>query len=468
MGRTSRTGTRAVLRALTWEVGAVWGSARRAVTVSGPERTTAVQSLKAAGAALLAWAVAGWWWHAPMALMAPWTALFLVQSTVYRSLLSALQQFVVVVVGTLLAAGAGVLTHNEMAAMALALPLTVLLGNYARFGTHGLYAPTAALFVLAYGSYTGADIAHRLLETLLGAVIGIGVNALVLPPVHDRRVSQLRAQLPEGSGELLHDVADGLAEGHREEQARGWHERAQRLTDVVTDLREARRWSDESYRVNPGHRLRRSAPAPPAVAWDFAWDQVTEHIATTLRTLAEAPRRLELPSDARDALAALLRAAGDACLPDACLPDACRSDACLPDACRPAERSRGAADGVREGSAGRVTSGDLTSGDVAAKDVVTRRMTSGDGRREGATDRRHALAPASTAHRRHALARASAAHRRLTAVCAEHRALMPLVGGLLADTRRLLAALLRIADPEAAFTPPAASARPHAGQPAER
>ncbi|MFG2260936.1 aromatic acid exporter family protein [Streptomyces mirabilis] len=67
--------------------------------------------------------MAGWWWDAPMALMAPWTALFLVQSTVYRSLLSALQQLTVVVVGTLLAAVVGVLTHNTVAAMALALPL---------------------------------------------------------------------------------------------------------------------------------------------------------------------------------------------------------------------------------------------------------------------------------------------------------------------------------------------------------
>jgi uncharacterized membrane protein YgaE (UPF0421/DUF939 family) len=68
-----------------------WRSIRRAVTESGAERDTVVQSLKAAEAALLAWALTGWWWDAPMALLAPWTALFLVQNTVYRSLLSALQ-----------------------------------------------------------------------------------------------------------------------------------------------------------------------------------------------------------------------------------------------------------------------------------------------------------------------------------------------------------------------------------------
>jgi hypothetical protein len=399
----AQKGRRALIapHTLIWEATAVWRSVRRALSDAGPERDTAVQSLKAAGAALLAWAVADWWWDAPMALMAPWTALFLVQSTVYRSLLYALQQLAVVVVGTLLAAAAGVLTHNEMAAMAVALPLTVLLGNYARFGTQGLYAPTAALFVLAYGSYSGSDIAYRLLETLLGAAIAICVNALVLPPVHSRRMGRLRAQLPQESAELLHDVADGLAQGRDEEQARGWYDRAQRLTDVVTDLREARRWSEESYRVNPGRRFRREPPTPPAVAWDFVWDQMTEHIATTIRTLAEPTRRPPLPSDVRDALVSVLRAAGDTCR-------------CDQHARHPA------------------------GGDSAAV---------------------HAAEQA-----RRALARAAAAHRRLTALCLDHHgAPATTIGGILADTRRLLSALVRIADPEAAFEP-----RPSAHRPSEQ
>ncbi|MFF1706706.1 aromatic acid exporter family protein [Streptomyces sp. NPDC058252] len=293
---------------LAWEAAGVWRSVRPAFTEAGPERDTAVQSLKAAGAALLAWAVAGWWWNAPMALLAPWTALFLVQSTVYRSLLSALQQFVVVVAGTLLAAGAGVLTHNTMTAMALALPLTVLLGNYARFGDQGLYAATAALFVLVYGSYTGFDILHRLLETLLGAAIGVCVNALVRPPVHTRRVRRLGDRLPKDCAELLHTVADGIQEPYDEEQARGWYDRAVRLTGQVTDLRVARRRSDESYRLNPAHRLRSSVPAPPAADWDVDWDRITEDIRATMRTLTETAA---LPDCVPDPLAALLRAAGD-------------------------------------------------------------------------------------------------------------------------------------------------------------
>ncbi|MFJ2261137.1 aromatic acid exporter family protein [Streptomyces sp. NPDC087844] len=297
--------------ALTREAAAVGRSVHNCFTESGPERDTAVQSLKAAGAALLAWALAGWWWNAPMALLAPWTALFLVQSTVYRSLLTALQQVVVVLTGTLLAAGALALTHDTMAAMALALPLTVLLGNYARLGTQGFYAPTAALFVLVYGSYSGFDILHRLLETLLGAAIGIAVNACVLPPVHSGRVHHLRARLPQDCACLLQEVADGIETSYDKERARGWYDSAVRLADVVTELRTARRWSDESRRFNPGLRLRRSAVPPPPAEWDFTWDRITEHIRAITRSLSEAVTLPESAPGVPGILSPLLRAAGD-------------------------------------------------------------------------------------------------------------------------------------------------------------
>ncbi|MER0443735.1 FUSC family protein [Streptomyces sp. Edi4] len=304
-----------------WECTAVARSARRALSGPGPERDTAVQALKAAAAALIAWALAGWWWKAPMAMLAPWTALFLVQSTVYRSLKTALQQFVVVVVGTLLAAGAGVLTGDTMLAMLIALPLTMLFGSYARFGTQGLNAPTAALFVLVYGTYSGFDILHRFLETLLGAAIGLAVNALVLPPVHSRSVRHLRGRLPEESAGLLRAVADGLGEGKvAREDAQAWHDRARRLTDRVTDLRTARRWSQESYRFNPGHRLRRSAPLPPTAEWDFTWDRITSHLEAITRTLATAAAndadQPVLPGPAPAVVAELLRAASDVCALD--------------------------------------------------------------------------------------------------------------------------------------------------------
>ncbi|MEU2823464.1 hypothetical protein ABZ763_14600 [Streptomyces bacillaris] len=145
-----------------------------------------VQSLKAAGAAAVAWAVTGWWLEAPMALMA---------------------------------AGAALLTGSTMTALFIALPPAVLLGNWARAGGQGLYAPTTALFVLAYGSCSLPAVGHRLLETAVGAAVGIAVNSLVLPPVHSRHVNTLAYALPRDCARLLGELSDGIREGYDEERA---------------------------------------------------------------------------------------------------------------------------------------------------------------------------------------------------------------------------------------------------------
>lgn len=74
-----------------WQAIGLKGSAavtavRRACAGPSRERDVAVQALKAALAAWVAWAVSGWWLRAPVAFVAPWVAVVLVESTVYRSI----------------------------------------------------------------------------------------------------------------------------------------------------------------------------------------------------------------------------------------------------------------------------------------------------------------------------------------------------------------------------------------------
>ncbi|MFD7229181.1 aromatic acid exporter family protein [Streptomyces sp. NPDC059881] len=306
-------------RRLAWEAAALRRSALRAVREPGRERDTLIQSLKAAAAAILAWAVTDWWWESPMALMAPWAAVALVQSTVYRSLVSAVQQVAVIGFGTILAAGAAAATGNTTAAMALTLPVTVLLGSWTRFGTQGIYAPTTALFVLAYGSTSFADVGHRLLDTLVGALVGIGVNALILPPVHLRDVRAHLDWLPHETAELLHIMASGMERGYERVDAERWHDRARLLHSNLADLREARVWTRESYRFNPGHHLRRRGPALPPSDVDAAWERVTHHLMSLTRLLADAAGRtpsLRPPhADALEPLGALMRRAAVASMP---------------------------------------------------------------------------------------------------------------------------------------------------------
>lgn len=272
-----------------WEVAAVGRTVRGAVRGSGPERDTVVQSLKAAGAAVTAWALTGWWLNAPLALMAPWTALALVDATVYRSLRSGLQQLVVIVLGALLASAAMAATDGStLGAMLIVLPVMTLVGTHRRLGAQGIYGATTALFVITYGAYSLTEVGHRLMETAIGAVIGIAVNALILPPVHLRNVHDQLRRLPRESAELLQIMAQGLRdEEWSATDAAGWHDRGRRLGQVLRALASAREWTAESSRFNPGFRLRRTGPPPPPPEKaDAVWERAVAHLQAITRTLA--------------------------------------------------------------------------------------------------------------------------------------------------------------------------------------
>lgn len=304
--RAARTARRRVMRAAL---------ARLTPFLHRPDRYQVVQSLKAAAAAIIAWALTGWWLDAPMALMAPWAAVALVQGTVYRSLRTAVQLFVMIAAGTLLAAGAAALTGDTMIAMVVALPLATLLGNLASVGGQGLYASTTALFVLAYGSYSLPAVGHRLLETLVGAVVGVAVNAVVLPPVHSLHAGKLAAALPRDCARLLREMGDGL-EDYDAQRAESWNRSANDLLTALSELYVGRRWDSESFRLNPVRRLRRSTPAPSA-DWDIVWARVANRLlglTLTLWETASENRELPRPPDrALDELGRLLSAAADAC-----------------------------------------------------------------------------------------------------------------------------------------------------------
>ncbi len=231
------------------------GRAARAV-VRGPgrERDLLVQSLKAALAALLAWLVAQVWLGDPMALMAPWVALVLVQATVYSSLVTGARQFAAICIGALVASGAQAVTDDTTGALALSLPvLVLLLSNWSRFGDQGIYAATTAVFTIASGTVSAEAVGHRLGQAALGAVIGVAVNALVLPPVHLRDVRENLAALAREAGEVLSAVAGDLREGEWDAQtAVGGLNAAQRLQDRLDALRSARGWSRESMRLTSG------------------------------------------------------------------------------------------------------------------------------------------------------------------------------------------------------------------------
>lgn len=263
------------------------GGLRRACAGPGRERNLAAQALKAALAAWLTWLIAGWWLHAPVAFVAPWVAVVLVESTVYRSIAHGLQQLGAITAGTVTATAAGLVLHSTAVAMAVVLPLALLLGHWRRLGDQGIYAATGALFVLTDGAVTVTTSAARIAASLFGAGVGIAVNALVRPPLYLRDTRAVLRDATEEAHDILHAVADGLACGRWDaEEAGAWHDRALRSHRLVDEARSAVEWSRESLRAN----VRRGAVPVPGKGYDDALavlDYAAVHTAGVTRTVLE-------------------------------------------------------------------------------------------------------------------------------------------------------------------------------------
>ncbi|MGW0583461.1 hypothetical protein ACWD25_47860, partial [Streptomyces sp. NPDC002920] len=154
----------------------------------------------------------------------------------------------------------------------------LLLAQWQRLGSQGIYAATGALFVLTNGQVTLTISGARIAEATFGAVVGITVNALIRPPVYLRDTRAALQDAARGAQEILDAVAERLDDGEWDDHAAGeWHERALRLGRLVDQARSAIGWSRESMRGN--HRRRDTgAVSPPGKAYDDAL-AVLDHVA---------------------------------------------------------------------------------------------------------------------------------------------------------------------------------------------
>ncbi|NJQ06943.1 FUSC family protein [Streptomyces lonarensis] len=267
-------------------------AARSAARGPGRQRDLVVQSLKAALAAFLAYALAHALLDDEMTLMAPWVAVVLVQATVYQSVSQGARQAVAIALGTAAATGTALLLDNQAAALVLVLPVALLLGNLPRFGNQGIYLATSAIFALIGGPLTLEVSAQRVVAALIGAAVGMAVNALILPPRYLRDVRRAIRGAAEETAELLRAMADGVADDDIDRRAEGWVSSSARLPRLVRGVSSALEWDRESLRLNM--RRRRSGAALPA---DYGTHDVvsvlghvTDHTREIVRTLAETGR----------------------------------------------------------------------------------------------------------------------------------------------------------------------------------
>lgn len=152
--------------------------------VRSAKRAPLLQVVKSAVATIGAWLIAGWLIPGPLPVFAAIAALLVVQPSVNQSLAKALERSVGVVVGVVIAVLLTLLLGQQSWVVLLAIVVAMLVAWAFRAspGT-GNQVAISAMLVLALGSSNPQYALDRILETLIGAVIGIIVNALIVPPV---------------------------------------------------------------------------------------------------------------------------------------------------------------------------------------------------------------------------------------------------------------------------------------------
>lgn len=157
---------------------------RMTAAFRAPRRTPFLQVLKSAAATIAAWLLAGWLIQGPPPVFAAIAALLVVQPSVNQSLTKALERSVGVIAGVVIASALGIALGGSTWVILLATVIALLVAWALRMtpGTANQVA-ISALLVLALGSTTPDYALDRILETLLGAAIGIVVNLVIVPPV---------------------------------------------------------------------------------------------------------------------------------------------------------------------------------------------------------------------------------------------------------------------------------------------
>ncbi len=147
-------------------------------------RSPLLQVVKTSVAGIAAWLLSSLLLGQPLPIFAAIAALLVVQPSVTQSLAKGIERSIGVIVGVVLAylAGAAFGTSSWVVFALIVVSLLVAWALKLNPGSSN-QIPISAMLVIALGAQTPGYAVDRILETVIGAVVGLLVNAAIVPPV---------------------------------------------------------------------------------------------------------------------------------------------------------------------------------------------------------------------------------------------------------------------------------------------
>jgi len=234
-------------------------------------RTALLRALRISGAAVAAYVVAeAVGLSDPPPLVAALTALLVVQATLASTLVNGVQRVLAVVLGVALAVGFASVVGLNWWSLGVLVAASIISGQILRLGPHLLEVPISAMLVLGVGYVGGAESTGlgRIVETLIGAAVGVLVNIAFPPAVQTRFAGQAVAKYAGEIANLLVEAATAMAAGPVDAyDAQRWLEDARRLNRHAPQVDRALAEADESRRLNVRAIGTRRSSAACARGW---------------------------------------------------------------------------------------------------------------------------------------------------------------------------------------------------------
>ncbi|MGW2406396.1 FUSC family protein [Streptomyces sp. NPDC001739] len=281
------TGRGRAARTATW-----W---QRARAYDGHERHTVLLIGKSTVAATVAWLISYQLLHARSPAFAPFSAVLIMQVTVYQSLHQSLRYIGAVVAGVAVQAVLGFAGGPQLATFALVALIALTLGRWPALGSQGNQVATAAFF--AFATYTSAttyldraaQLGQIVLLVLIGCAVGLAVNVTLVPPMRYRSAEYALRALARTLDDLFADMHPLLRQGELDaETTQRWRIRAEQTGELIDQARAGLRTARESLYYNPRrllgrHRGRTGFEGYRSVL--AALERALHHVASLARSL---------------------------------------------------------------------------------------------------------------------------------------------------------------------------------------
>ena len=215
-------------------------------------RSPILQVLKTSVAVIAAWLLCSALFTQQAPIFAAIAALLVVQPSVNQSIAKGLERSVGVILGVVLAYGIGFAFGTSAWVVLAAIVLALVFSWVLKLGPGSAnQIPISAMLVLSLGGLQLEYAIDRILETIIGAAIGLAVNVLIVPPVALQPAHLAVARLTREVAAAMERLAVALSVETPLDELDGIREKARALRKTRDTATDAVARGAESLTLNP-------------------------------------------------------------------------------------------------------------------------------------------------------------------------------------------------------------------------